>query len=467
MTMTSTSSTQALADWSTSLAFEEIPAAVRRVAIRCLIDTLGVALAGAVTRSAASAQALVSESAAPGAAIVMGTTLRLAAPGAAFANATAAHALDFDDNIYAGFVHGSAVIVPAALAVAQVQRASGAELLSAIVAGAECQFRVGMALGRPWYDRGWWTTGMLGGIGACVASAKLLDLDVETTANALGLAISASAGMKCAFGSDAKALLVGRSAEAGVMAAMLAKRGASGPTEALRHRYGLAALCNDARFDAEQLCALPGRWCLLDPGIDIKRIPVCLSAHAAVDALRALVASYAIEPSEIDRIVCDVPPVVMANLIYPRPVDGQQAQFSLPFAIATALLFDGPTLEHLNRRTVTQARVIELMAMVEVVTGPRWRNSALLVDAPEGAWVEVMLRNGARHTGFVAKAHGSADQPLSDAALEEKFLDCAGRAMETAAARELVTRLWRLDTLSSLDDLSWGTPCHRSTHQHV
>jgi len=452
--MTTTRGTQTLARWLTSLAPGDVPGAVSQVAIRCLVDTLGVMLAGSATSVAGLARRVIAVNAATGSAAVAGDALRMSAPAAAFANGVAAHALDFDDNCYAGFVHGSAVIVPAALAVAQVRRADGESLLTAVAAGAECQYRVGMALGRPLYDRGWWTTGVLGVIGACAAASKLLALDAETTARALGLAIAGTGGMKSVFGSDAKPLLAGRAAEAGVTAALLAEQGAKGPLDALEHDYGLAALFNDGHFDAEWLNPPVDDWCLLSPGVDVKRIPVCLSSHAAVDGVLKLVVDHGIEPSRIAGVWCDVPPVVVANLIYPHPHSGQQGQFSLPFAVAASLLFGELTLEHLNDALMADKTLMALMERVSMVSGPRWADPAMLTVAPEGAEVTLSLHDGKTFSCFIPKATGSADYPLSDKALENKFLRCAGRIMEPAAAKRLVSTLWQLPRLADVNELS-------------
>ncbi|HEY0211853.1 MmgE/PrpD family protein [Acerihabitans sp.] len=450
--------TRRLADWLVALAPGDIPAAVNHVALRCLVDTLGVMLAGAATPVAGIARRVTALTAADGGAAVAGVAGRYAAPSAAFANGVAAHALDFDDNCYAGFVHGSAVIVPAALAVAQARHAGGEALLTALVAGAECQYRIGMALGRTLYDRGWWTTGVLGAIGACAATAKLLALDVDATVHALGLAISGTGGMKCAFGSDAKPLLAGRAAESGVMAALLAEQGARGPANALEHDYGLAALTNDGVLDAGWLTPAQGNWCLLAPGVDVKRIPVCLSSHAAVDGVLDLMARHGLPADQIAGIACDVPPVVVANLIYPHPRTAQEGQFSLPFAIAASLMFGELALDHLDDRLMTDKTLVALMAKVTMDSGPRWADPGLATVAPEGAGVTIILRDGTRFTTFVAKAAGSAARPLDDRALGDKFMRCAVRVLAPEQAGQLLATLWRLWTLPDVAFLTLSDP---------
>ncbi|RLM28272.1 2-methylcitrate dehydratase [Brenneria alni] len=449
-----------MADWLAALTPEAIPQPVRRVAQRCLVDTLGVMLAGSATRVAGVARAATAQYAAVGRAEAAGCDVSMAAPTAAFVNATAAHALDFDDNCYAGFAHGSAVIVPAALALAQSRSASGAALITALVAGSECQYRLAQALGTTLYERGWWTTGVLGSVGACAAAARLLALDAATTAQALGLAIAGTGGMKSVFGSDAKPLLAGRASEAGVIAALLAGQGASGPTDAVEHPHGLAALCNAGRFMRERLEA-GDNWCLLNPGIDVKRLPVCLSSHAAVDGVMALARERALDVGDIVRIVCDVPLLVAANLAYPKPVSVQQAQFSLPFAIAASLFYGELTLDCLNDETVRRPALGQLMEKVVMITSPFWRDDELLRRAPEGAVITLEMADGTKYERFTAQARGTAIRPLSDDELSDKFRRCAGRVMGDIQMQRLLGRLWAVETLPDLDDLlalrpTWG-----------
>lgn len=206
--------TRILAEQARAVSLSSIPAPVRQTACRALIDTFGVALAGSQTPLI---RQLVTILTTEGEAGIAGHHRQVGALEAARVNGCAAHALDFDDNCYAGFVHGSAVIVPAALAVAQQCHCDGAALLASIVAGSECQYRLGEALGQTLYHRGWWTTGVLGVVGAAVAASHLLNLDVSRTAHAIAIALSATGGNKSAFGSDAKPVMAGLAAERGVL----------------------------------------------------------------------------------------------------------------------------------------------------------------------------------------------------------------------------------------------------------
>jgi 2-methylcitrate dehydratase PrpD len=441
-----------LAEWSAGLTISVIPADVLAVGRRCLIDTIGVALAGSSTRVARMARSLAGPGGPGGPASLIGCDRKASGQAAAFANGTAAHALDFDDNCYAGVVHGSAVIVPAVLAAVQAEALSGEAVLVGLIAGSEVEYAVGAAAGLSLYQRGWWTTGLLGPVGAAAATAHALRLDPRRTADAIAIAASGAGGAKACFGTDAKALLSGRAAEAGHVCAWLAREGATGPHDILEHPHGLVGLTNGGAFDDAEIATIGRTWRMLTPGVDVKRIPVCLSAHAAVDAAAELTADLAEGPRTLRRIVCDVPPIVRANLLYDRPRTPQEAQFSLPFAIAAHLHFGTVTLAHLKAEVLAIPELRDLMAKVEVITGPRWDDPRSQAAAPEGAEVTIETAEGDRRSRFRAFARGTARDPLAPDEVEGKFMACATRVLDDIAAETLLGRLrlieqWR-DTRS-------------------
>lgn len=440
--------THVLAEQATAVSLSGIPDPVRQTACRALIDTFGVALAGSQTPVV---RQLVAIPMTEGKAGILGYQQQVSALEAARVNGCAAHALDFDDNCYAGFVHGSAVIVPAALAVAQQCHCDGETLLASIVAGSECQYRLGEALGRTLYDRGWWTTGVLGVMGAAVAASHLLGLDVSRTAHAIAIALSATGGNKSAFGSDAKPVMAGLAAERGVLTAFMAQAGITGPLNTLEHRYGLPRLMNGSDWQPGRLDA--SGWRLLSPGLDIKRLPVCLSSHAAVDAAVALVHKHEITLNEIEMIRCDIPPVVAANLVYTSPCTAQEARFSLQYAVAAALYYGELTLSQLTREPLIPGPLQGLMAKVSMVTTSQWEQPERLKSAPEGADVTIYLKDGRQFSKQVDRARGSASLPLNDTELDEKFLACAQAVLSPLQSRRLLKELRAVDSLPSVLEL--------------
>lgn len=211
--------------WSSRLERSAVPAEVLAAAKRCIIDMVGVALPG--SREPVARQALAHALAAYGAGpcSIFGSQHTASALGAALANGAAAHALDYDDTSYTGILHGTAVVWPAALAAAEKAGASGAEAVTAFIAGVEVEYAAGSAMGDALCARGCWTTAALGVLGAATAAARVLRLGPEVTAHALALAACQSSGLRAVFGTSAKPYLCGRAAQLGLDAAMAAAAG--------------------------------------------------------------------------------------------------------------------------------------------------------------------------------------------------------------------------------------------------
>ncbi|HEY0420773.1 MAG TPA: MmgE/PrpD family protein [Acetobacteraceae bacterium] len=204
----------------------ELPDEVRALARQCVLDMLGVALAGAGDPLVRILAAELEEQGGAPVAGVVGLKLRLPALSAALLNGTIAHALDYDDVNLAMPGHPSVAVLPAVLALAEERGSSGAALIEAFVAGYETACRVGRLIAPGHYDGlGFHATGTVGTFGAAAGCAHLLGLDEEATLHAMGIAATQAAGLKSMFGNMYKPLHAGRAAQAGLLAARLAARG--------------------------------------------------------------------------------------------------------------------------------------------------------------------------------------------------------------------------------------------------
>ncbi len=343
-------------------------------------------------------------------------------------------------------------MAPAVLAVGESARASGADLLTAFVAGVEVEYALGAALSQSIYDQGWWTTGVLGAIGAAVGAAKALRLTPAQTANAIGLAAAGTGGMRACLGSDAKPILAGRSAESGVTAAALAARGATGPSSVFEDARGLARLFNGGRFDRAALATLGASWRLQTPGVDVKKYPLCLSGQAAADGVLDLLREHGLAEADVATLTCTVPPIVGANLTYGIPATRQQAQFSLPFAAACMMVFGDITLDHLQAATLADARLVRAMRKVRMVVAENWpdpvpRDAAS--SGPEAAVVTIATVDGRSFERFSGWARGTAARPLTAGELDAKFMACAGRALAAGDAARLLATIRQVESSSA------------------
>jgi len=429
---------------------ESIPTKVLNIAKSCIIDTCGVAIAGSTTSSAKNIHAVVTESFRDGHCTVLGRTNTLNVFGAALANGVSAHALDFDDNCYAGIVHGSAVVLPSVLAVAQENSSSGNELLYSFIAGLEAQFAVAKAFSNDIYDRGWWTTSILGVIGSAAGACKLLNLDKEATSHALALAIVGGGATRSVRGTDAKHYYCGLAAERGVTAAKLALNGATGPLNVFEDLNGIKKVFNGDKFENKYIDMIGEEFSILEPGIDIKKYPVCYASHAAVDGVKELIDLNNIHSSNIKKIICTVPPVVASNLTFPNPANRTEAQFSLEFAIATIIEHGSLDLTHLEDKFVKSSRlkrVSELVCM-KVSNLPKEKIDNKCI-CPEWAEVEIMTNDGSCYKIFVGAPVGSANRPLPEKLLYRKFSECLTFAKTDINTKKLYERLLNIDQIEN------------------
>jgi 2-methylcitrate dehydratase PrpD len=427
--------------------FDKLPDATARAARRAILDTLGVTLAGSVEVTAARVRALVAHRRGAEEATIAGTPLRGSVEDAALANGTAAHALDYDDLNQSLSGHPSAPILPAALALAERRRASGAALLAAFVVGVEIEAKLGRALNPGLYETGWHATSILGVFGAAAAGAKLLGLSAERTAHALAIAASTASGIKANFGTDCKPLHVGHAARCGVEAALLAEAGFTGNPRALEHGDGFGATYGAGSPPAWDLATagLGAPHDLVDPGIGVKRFPSCASTHQALDATLALAEEHAVDPAAVEAVECGVYYLAPHQLIYDRADTALQGKFSMPYCVAVALLDRAVGLAQFTDERVRRADVQALMPRIRMFVHPEQTTRDCLPT--RFSEVTIMLRDGRRLDRRVRLAKGQPRNPLTDAELTAKFRDCAARVLPAERAESVLAAVQAIETL--------------------
>ncbi len=325
--------TPALSERACALSFEDLPDDVVELARDALTDWFAVALAGSCEEAPRILLAALGGGDVDGEATVIGHALGLPAKDAALVNGTASHVLDFDDVNLLLPGHVSAAVLATALALAERIDATGAELLTAFVAGYETACRVALAIGRGPYQRGFHATGTIGTFGAAAACARLLRLGAGDTAVALGIAASEAAGLKCNMGTMTKSLHAGRACEAGLLAADLAARGFTASAAAIEAEQGFAAVSGgDCDVQAALAEAPRGGWHLR--GNLFKHHASCWFTHSAIEGIREHDAAAA----NVRRVVLHVSEVELGACVIPAPVSGLEVKFSIAHLAAMALL---------------------------------------------------------------------------------------------------------------------------------
>jgi 2-methylcitrate dehydratase PrpD len=425
----------------------EVPPAARAVARLGFTDSIGVLLAGRGEPVVATLRrALAADGAGGSVPALLGAT-RATASAAALLDATAAHALDYDDFAFSN--HPSAVLVPAVLAIAAQSGADGRRMAAAYVAGYEVWCDLFEREPDHYYARGWHPTAVLGPVGAAAAAAVAAGLDAERATHAIAIAASFGGGVFENFGSMVKPLHGGRAAQAGVTAAGLAAAGMTASPTALEGASGLMrALSPEGRVDIATPPRLGEVWHSARRGLNLKRYPVVGAAQRLADMAVGLHAAGAPRgAAEIARIAVTISERHLRVMPFGLPDSGLQAKFSLPFIVACGLHHGGVGLAEVGDAGAADAQIRALAQRVQVTTttatDPDWP------DAAPSDGLEVVAADG---RSFLApplpRWRGHADNPMDAAELRAKFFDCAhfaGVPQDRAAAV--------FDTLQRLEDL--------------
>jgi len=419
-----------------------------------ILDTVAVTLAGAPEPCTQIALKLPGVADCAGPALVYGTDVRTSALDAAFVNGIASHALDYDDvNNHIGG-HPSVPLVPAIFALADAGGASGRDAILAYVAGFEAETRIGRGVNQTHYEKGWHPTATLGIFGTTASAARLLGLDVDQTATALGLAVSLASGVKANFGTMTKPLHVGHSVRNGVLAAQLVQAGFTANDAAFEHHQGFLQVFNgEGLHDMERGLKEWGQpWDVLEPGPNLKQFPCCGSTHGAINAMLKLKADHNIDPESVEAIRVLTTPRRLPHTNNPDPQSGLEAKFSVHYVTARALLDGAVKLAHFENGAEHDAAPRALMPKVTAGVHPDMADPN---HDGYGAEVIVTLKSGETLSQLIDGdvLRGPA-HPMSDAELFDKFSDCASRAMAPADVLPLYERLMTLEVLGDVKVVS-------------
>ena len=363
------------------------------------------------------------------------------------------HSFDFDDY-HNTKVHPGAPVIPAAVAVGEAIGASGREILAAMVAGYETMIRVSLATGpNASRLRGWHLTGTTGTFGAAAAAGNLLRLNQDEMASALGMAGTQSAGLWAftADGAMSKRFHPGRAGQSGVMAAFLARKGFRGPTRILEATDGGFCRATSDRFDLTLATADLGTR-FLSAQTNIKPYACCASSHSAVDAVLEIRVKHRFDPSDVEKILVKTAGVVQVQCGFAyQALSVLEAQMSLQFIVAVALLEGAALLEQFSEAKIADPRVLDLARRVEVVVDPdvdRWYPERYANK------VEVVLKNGRRFETRIDFARGSVERPMAFPEVAEKFRSLAGYAVTAEQAERIIATVERTEALDNVHELT-------------
>ena len=378
---------------------------------------------------------------------------------AAFANGVSIHADDYDDTqlaiakdrVYGLLTHPTAPALPPVLALAERDRRSGRDLLTAYQVGVEVECKIAEAIFPRHYQHGFHSTATCGAIGAAAAAAKLLSLDRDATRRALSLGATQAGGLRENFGTMTKPFHAGRAAESGVVAAELAALGFTASPNGLEGERGFFRAAGGG-YSVEMIDGKLGNpWTFAFPGVSIKPHPSGSLTHPGMAVMLDLIQRHDLRPERVKRVSVGTNHNMPNALIHHRPRTELQAKFSMEFCMAILLLEREAGLAQFTDEVVNRLDVQALVQKIDFGVHP---------DAEAAGFdkmttiLEVELDDGTVLKGSADFGKGSPVNPMSDAELSDKFRQCAAwGGLNREQTQNVLDLAWRIETIDAIDEL--------------
>lgn len=438
-----------LASFVTDLCFEKLPQEAVLIAKRSFVDTIGVILGGSTEPAGQIATDLVTSVSDGGSARILGTGIDAPPLDAAFANGVAGHALHFDDMSSILIGHPGPALISSILAVSEQAAISGSEAITAYIAGLEVECYLATALNPEHYERGWHATATFGTFGAAAATAYLLDLTASEIRYSLNMCASLSGGLRINTGSMTNPLHVGHATRSGMLAAHLASKGFTADVSAIGDDGGFLDLFSGGCGpDTDSFYPLGEQWATLKHGVHLKKYPCCYYAHTGIATTSMLVDQHDLRPEDIKSVQVTASPAAGELLPYVTPSNETEARLSMHHPIS-ACIVDGPiNLESFEEPTLKNSVIVEFRNRVTFEI-----DTSLPYDSTM-ATVEIETIGDQKFSKRVEHPPGTDKNPMTPAEIEEKFFNCANRAVRTTMATTVFERVMELSSLNDVSDIA-------------
>jgi 2-methylcitrate dehydratase PrpD len=446
-----TDASRKLAEFAVGLDWERIPPEVIERAKDCVIDTVAACVYGSQLPWTRTVIEYAQRNSAPGECSVFGTPVKVRAPFACLTNGASAHAFELDALVEPSVgIHPSAALAVPGLAPAQGRRLSGRALLAAYVAGFEVLYRIGHAANHSIEKVGFHSPGVVGVFGTAAVVGRLFGLDAAQMANAFGIAGSLSSGLMefSKTGGMVKRLHLGRAAEGGFMAAVLARDGYTGPAGVVDGQYGvLSVFCRDAR--PERLTEDLGKvWQVMTT--KIKRYACHSTAQVPVTLALDLKQKHKLAGDEVAGIAISAGEKVVHQHAINEPRDLTMMQYSVPFSVAVALHRDPLDPRSFSEATLNDPKIRALAksAQVDLLKSASGFSSS-------ASRLTLKLRSGQSLTAEGHDFKGTPTMPLTREELLQKFLKLTAHR-DRAKAERLFSQLAEAEKVADFSALDFA-----------
>jgi 2-methylcitrate dehydratase PrpD len=417
----------------------DIPQAMRHEAKRALLNWIGCAIGGCRDETVERALAALDEFSGPRTCSLIGRREKLDALHAALLNGISSNILDYDDTHLRTVMHPTVPVAAALCALAEHRPVTGAQFVQAFVLGIEVGCRIGNAVS-PWhYAHGWHISGTCGIFGAAAGAAKLLGLNKQQTAWALGNAATQASGVRAMMGSMGKSYNLGHAARMGLLAAVMAEQNFTSSERGLEAPAGFVHVLGDKPGLDELTRGLGETWELAANAY--KPYPCGIVLHAAIDACLQLRAESDFAAGDVSGVVVRMNPLALEITGRNNPSNGLEGKLSVAHVVAAALVHGAVGVAQFTDECVRGPAVVALRGKVATQTDTSY-------DTAE-AHVEIVLRDGRRLAQHVPHATGSLEKPMSDANIEKKFHDLAASSRSECNAWDVIEIAWSLERLNN------------------
>ena len=419
--------------------------AVDHEAHRTFLNWVGCAVGAADHESAHAALAGVKMLQPAPQSSILGRADKVDMASAALVNGITSHTFDFDDTHLKTVIHPAGPVASALVALAETNGATGRELIDALVIGVDVECRIGNCMYPDHYDRGWHITGSTGTLGSAAACARLMKLDEQHTAWALGIAASQPVGMREQFGTMTKPFHPGGAARAGLTSALLAKNGFTASPKAIEAPRGYCQVVSTKNDWNEITGELGKRFEISDN--TYKPFACGIVIHPTIDAATQL-RDKGVKADDVERVELRVHSLVLELTGKKEPQDGLQAKFSVYHGFAAGLIFGRAGETEYDDRIVTRDDMVALRRKVVATVDD--------TIAEASADVTAVLRDGRKVHVFVEHAIGSVERPMTDTALEGKFHYLCDPVIGKGKADALIAACWKIGSAKDVRAIAEG-----------
>jgi 2-methylcitrate dehydratase PrpD len=453
--------TRYVAEFVVRAKLSDIPPDVIELGKKSMLDGLGLALAGSVSKLGQITNTYVqSLGVTRNDSTIIGASKKSDTRFAAFTNGIGIHADDYDDTqlavapdrVYGLLTHPTAPCLPAALAVAEARGLSGRDLLLAYELGVEVECKIAEAIAPRHYEDGFHSTGTCGPFASAAAVAKLYGFDSERCARAFGIAASEGGGLRENFGTMTKPLHAGRAAESGVVAADLAALGWTASDEILEAPRGFFHAAGGGYDPGAIENKLGKPWTFASPGISIKPFPSGSLTHPGMTELLRMIQKNNIRANQVEAVAVGTNRNMPNALIHHHPTDALQGKFSMEFCIAVLLLYGKAGLNEFTDEVVRRKEVQDMIQRIHFGVNPEaeaagYNKMTTIID--------IKLQDGRTISGRADFGKGSPVDPMSFDDVAAKFQDCASFAKwPKQKADRVVEMVRKLESVSNVRDLT-------------